>query len=480
MRPLARLLIALISAAAVVASPLPVEAAGKRHAANPHIVKPKAVKAGRHAARAARRHVRLRRPPPAPALKFADTQLEPLDWTALSGWAQDDHAAAFATFRASCRAVIARAEASGDPRPMLPALAGICRDALGTTGLSEEAARGFFEEKFRPLRISKLGDAAGFLTGYYEPVVDGSRFPSQIFKVPVYRRPPDLVPPAGAGNGNGFPNSGRATRRRADGALVPYYDRGEIEEGALDGRHLEICWLKDPIDLFYIQIQGSGRVRLEDGTVLRINYDAHNGHPYTPVGRVLIERGLVPREDMSMDRIRAWMNANPEDAKELRRQNKSYVFFRVAGLSEDNEAEGAQGVPLTPGRSIAVDKALHVYGTPFFIEADLPADEPRQARLRRLMVAQDTGSAIVGPARADIYYGAGDHAGRIAGRLRHPGLFALLVPRALDPAKVAADMPLPQPRPKAAGRGWHDPQVSEEAPLPRPDPRVQTKLRRPG
>jgi len=271
-------------------------------------------------------------------------------------------------------------------------------------------------------------------------------------------------------------------RRRADGALVPYYERGEIEDGALDGQHLEICWLKDPIDLFYIQIQGSGRVRLEDGTMLRINYDAHNGHPYTAIGRLLIERGLVPRDEMSMDRIRSWMVANPEEGKELRRQNKSFVFFRVSGLSEDNEAEGAQGVPLTPGRSIAVDKALHVYGTPFFIAADLPGERPEQVKFRRLMVAQDTGSAIVGLARADIYYGAGDEAGRIAGRLRHPGQFAMLVPRQLDPAKTAVGLPLPEPRPKAAGPGAREQtsQVSEEAPLPRPDPRAKAKLRRPG
>ena len=130
-----------------------------------------------------------------------------------------------------------------------------------------------------------------------------------------------------------------------------------------------------------IQIQGSARVRLEDGTLLRVNYDAHNGHPYTPVGRILIERNIMPREEMSMDRIRKWMAANPDRRRELRRQNKSYVFFRITGLADDERAGGAQGVPLTPGRSIAVDRKLHVYGTPFFIEADLPIDE-RKARRR--------------------------------------------------------------------------------------------------
>ena len=153
---------------------------------------------------------------------------------------------------------------------------------------------------------------------------------------------------------------------------MPYYDRGEIEDGALDGQHLEICWLRSATEALFIQIQGSARVRLEDGAMLRINYDAHNGYPYVPVGRVLIERSLVPREEMSMQRIREWMHDNPEEAKDVRRQNRSVVFFRIVGLNDDTEAIGAQGIPLSAGRSIAVDKALHVYGTPFFIEADLP------------------------------------------------------------------------------------------------------------
>jgi membrane-bound lytic murein transglycosylase A len=189
-------------------------------------------------------------------------------------------------------------------------------------------------------------------------------------------------------------------------------------------------------------------VILEDGTPLRINYDAHNGYPYTAIGRVLIERNHIPREEMSMQRIREWMSVNPVEAREIRHTNRSFVFFRITGLSNENEPAGAQGVPLTPLRSIAVDK-IHVYGTPFFIEANLPIEGTKpNTRFRRLMIAQDTGSAIVGPARADLYWGAGSDAGSVAGRIRHPGRFVMLLPRELDMIEAGKHMPLPLPKPK--------------------------------
>ncbi len=264
---------------------------------------------------------------------------------------------------------------------------------------------------------------------------------------------------------------------------MPYYDRAEIENGALDGQKLEICWLRDPFDAFSIQIQGSARVRLEDGTILRVNYDGHNGHPYAAVGRILMEQYGVPPEQMSMERIRQWMLANPELAAKVRQSNPSFVFFRVTGLSDQGEAVGAQGVPLSPGRSIAVDK-LHVYGTPFFIQADLPINSDKPVtKFRRLMIAQDTGSAINGPARADLYWGAGDTAGRIAGRIRQQGQFVMLLPRELDMVEAGRHTPLPEPKPpipqqvatkEAApepGERWRcrraqglDPQVAPAAP----------------
>jgi membrane-bound lytic murein transglycosylase A len=387
--------------------------------------------------------------PQAEPLRLPDAALEPIDWNALDGWQADDHAAAFATFLASCHPLLHTSLPEGGKRAMYLALTHACRQAVVAGRLAEGQARIFFERNFRPLRISKLGDSTGFLTGYYEPIVDGSRFPTGIFKVPIYRRPPDLVPPrSSAGPG---PNRGQSLRRTRNGTLVPYYDRGQILDGALDGRHLEICWIEDQIDALLIQIQGSARVRLEDGTMLRINYDDHNGYPNVPIGRILIERNIIPREAISLDRIREWMRANPQSVEEVLRQNRSFTFFRIVGLSDDMEAVGAQGVPLTSGRSIAIDNSLHVYGTPFFIRARLPlTNEKRTASFARLMIAQDTGSAIVGPARADIYFGAGDQAGQLASLIHNSGNFAMLVPRELDPVAIGSQMPLPPEKPPAA------------------------------
>ena len=394
------------------------------------------------------------------SLRLPNTAIEPIEWNALNGWKADNHTAAFATFLTSCRPLLRASVREGDKRLMYLALAQVCRQALTVGRLTDDdQARIFFEHNFRPLRITKLGDSAGLLTGYYEPIVDGSRFPTGIFKVPIYRRPPDLVPPRNS-TGPGFPNKGQSLRRTSSGALVPYYDRGQILDGALDGKHLEICWIKNQSDALTIQIEGSARVRLEDGTILRINYDGHNGYPFVPVSRTLIERNIIPRKEMSLERIRDWMHANPQSAQEVLRQNRSFVFFRIVGLSDDREpkdaqgaphdreAVGAQGVPLTPGRSIAVDNALHLYGTPFFIQADLPlTSEKRSVSFDRLMIAQDTGSAIVGPARADIFWGAGDRAGQLANHVHHPGNFALLVPHELDPVTAGARMPLPPEKP---------------------------------
>lgn len=367
--------------------------------------------------------------------------LEPIDYTALQGWATDDHAAAFTVFRASCAPILR----GRDSRQVFKALRPICAHARKLPAQpGEAAARHFFETEFRPVLISAIDAQQGFLTGYYEPELEGSLQRTDVYQSPLYRRPPDLIM-RGARRG-GVSNKG-AVFRRVGKKLVPYYDRSAIEDGALAGRGLELAWIKDPVDAFFAHIQGSVRVRLPDGDVIRLNYDGHNGQTYTPVGRILVDEGIVPREKMSMDAIRNYIAHNPEAGRELMRQNKSYVFFREAKeISKDDGAVGAQGLPLTAGRSIAVDRKLHVFGTPFFIDAMLPIDsEAPTTPFQRLMIAQDTGSAIVGPARADIFFGAGPEAGTIAGRIQHPGRFAMLLPRAIDPSR-APPPPLPPPR----------------------------------
>lgn len=409
--------------------------------------------------------------------KFPDSQYEPLAWADLDGWADDDHAAAFATFLASCRALAVKQRPARDATPIGDALKGICDRATAAIPLDDDGARKFFEDNFRPLRISKLGDTDGFLTGYYEPIIEGSRVPTGQFTAPLYRRPPNLVVAGRRKLGDAFPSKGvKVGRRVGRRKIVPYYDRGQIEDGALDGWHLEICWLHDPVDVLFAQIQGSARIRLEDGTILRVNYDSHNGWPYMPVGRVLIDRGLMNKDEVSMQRIRDWMEANPDQAKDVRRANKSYVFFRITDLATEDEAIGAEGVPLVPGRSIAVDHSLHVYGMPFFIDADLPiANDKAATKFRRLMFAQDTGSAIVGPARADIYFGAGDEAARIAGRIKNTGEFVMLMPNELDPVEAGYDTPLPPERPGAfsLSLGTMEDPTAQDGPVPETKPALE-------
>ncbi len=370
---------------------------------------------------------------------ISNTQLETITWSEIKGWTVDNHATAFATFLRSCKAVVRGTPPQHAGQPFYAALQSVCRRAVNSPPLDRAAARNFFERNFRPMRIAPLGEDNGFLTGYYEPIIEGSRVPNAEFKVPLYRTP--------------------------SGLTKPYYDRAAIEDGALAGRKLEICWLKDPTDLFFAQIQGSAKVKLvEDGRVLRLNYSGHNGWPYTPVGRILIAREIVPKEEMSMDRIREWIEDNPKEGKELRRRNKSYVFFRETGLAEHEQPVGAQGVSLTPGRSIAVDKSIHIYGTPFFIEAELPIDNERsENRFQRLMVAQDTGSAIRGPARADLYFETRDT--HVAGRIRHPGQFTILIPRDIDPVIAGSHTPLPRPRP-SFGKDQDKVEVAADNPVP--------------
>ncbi|RDV04057.1 murein transglycosylase A [Undibacter mobilis] len=375
---------------------------------------------------------------PANAVTLPKAAVEPVEFAALTGWDDDDHAAAYAAFLKSCGAIRHGTPKMRKAKPIYGGLYTACTKAIALGKLDRDRARDFFEQEFRAYRVAASGQSEGFFTGYYEPEVQGSRTRTEEYKVPVYTAP-------------------LATIKGKVSKVFGHLDRTQIEEGALAGKGLEICWVKNPVDVFFAQIQGSTRVRLDDGKTMRLNYIASNGHPYTPVGRFLIDRGIIAKEDMSMDRIRDWMEANPEEGKELRRKNRSFVFFQEQPLAEHEECIGAQGVPLTPLRSVAVDKSLHVYGTPIWIDAELPiASERPETPLRRLMIAQDTGSAIVGPARADIYFGYGNDVGSIAGRVKQFGRFVMLVPREVTlsgSGALARDVPLPKPRPGAIVAG---------------------------
>lgn len=366
-------------------------------------------------------------------LKLRNAQAETLTFAALAGWKDDDQAEAFGAFMKSCGAILQGTAAMRKARPVYGALYAVCARAKAAGPLDREQARAFFEDNFKPVRIARPGQTEGFYTGYYETEVTGSRVQTDEYTVPIYAAPADAV-------------------KKRKSKVFAQFDRSKIEDGALKGKGLEICWVKNPIDAFFAQIQGSTRVKLDGGKLLRLNYVASNGQPYTPVGKFLIDSGIIAREDMSLDKIRDWMEANPEEGKALRRKNRSFVFFQETPLAPHEECIGAQGVPLTALRSLAVDKKIHVYGTPIWVDAELPiASEKPETKFQRLMIAQDTGSAIVGAARADIYFGAGEEVGHIAGRIKQHGQFVMLVPRAVSVKGNGApppDVPLPLSRPK--------------------------------
>lgn len=336
--------------------------------------------------------------------------LEPVTFAALGGWNAEALGDAFAAFHQSCAAMVESGRSfSGDPRyagtrtDWLDA----CRAALSMPeAVSDSAARDFFETRFRPLRVSGEGGSEGLFTGYFEPEVDGARTAHGPYRVPLYRKPEDF--------------------------RQPYLTRAEIERGALSGRGLELVWLTSLEDAFFLHIQGSGRVRLPDGGVMRVGFAAKNGRPYTPIGRILVADGEIPRDEISMQSIRTWLEANPDRAQPLMWRNESFIFFQeVAAARPDLGPRGAQNVPLTPGRSLAVDRAFYALGTPIWLETRVPAGPDNAlVPMRRLMVAQDTGTAIKGAVRGDVFWGAGERAAAIAGRMQSAGRMTILVPRA--------------------------------------------------
>jgi membrane-bound lytic murein transglycosylase A len=276
--------------------------------------------------------------------------------------------------------------------------------------------------------LTNRGEPVGLFTGYYEPTLHGSRTGGATFPVPLYLRPPELVE-VELGRFRPDLEGKRIAGEVRDGALVPYHDRGAIEEGALAGRDLELLWVDDAVDAFFLQIQGSGLVELREGGTVRVGYAAQNGHPYYAIGRELVARGAMALDQVSMQSIAEWLRAHPAEAVDVMRTNASFVFFRE--LDEEGPL-GSMGVVLTPERSLAIDPMYLPMGAPLWLETTLPAAAGEAAPpLRRLVVAQDTGGAIRGPVRGDVFWGPGERAAELAGRMRQEGRLWLLLPRSV-------------------------------------------------
>lgn len=359
--------------------------------------------------------------------------VEPVPFERLAGWSQDDHAEVFAVFLRHCQADRSRSApalrlAVAPP----PALLAACDAALALPLAPDRGvARAFFERWFRPYRI-RPGGSSGFLTGYFEPVVEGSTVPTAAFAAPVYARPPDLVT-LGPGDHPPGLDPVLASARRVGDRLEEHPDRPAIYDGALRGRGLEQLYLRDEAEVFIVQVQGSARVQLAGGGQARLTYAGRSGHPYSSIGRILIEEGRIAREAMSLERLMDWLRANPSEARHVMERNRSYVFFQRTDVFDARLGPtGGAGVPLTPGRSLAVDRTLWAYGLPVWINATIDTLPDGQGGLARLTIAQDTGSAIVGAARADYFWGTGREAGHRAGLTRHPLDFTVLWPQ-LEP-----------------------------------------------
>ena len=378
------------------------------------------------------------KPPPPPSPPPPEhLELTPTGFGTLPGWTVDDQSAALPALRRSCERLLRQA----DDRPVGPdAVAGTVADwrpACGAVlqasaqagGPDGAAARALIETWFEPLRAAGANGPDGLFTGYYEPELRGALTRDATDTVPLLRRPDDLVT-VELGEFRADWRGERIAGRVVDGALKPYPDRLAIERGALANRHLELFWVANEIDAFFLEIQGSGRIVLPDGTARRVGYAGQNGHPYVAIGRALVARGALAKDAVSMQSIRDWLASHPDEAGAVMDLNPSYVFFKE--IPGDGPI-GAQGVVLSAGRSLAVDPKFMPLGVPLWLDIDAPR-EPA-GRLRRLVVAQDTGGAIRGPVRGDLFWGSGAEAGALAGAMQQRGGYWLLLPKAVAARK---------------------------------------------
>ncbi len=337
-------------------------------------------------------------------------------WDKISDWQRDDLAQAWPAMQAQCPRMTRK---SADWEP-------ICESVAQLQNPTSDEVRAFMQQHFKPHRVhGKNGKLDGLITGYYEPVLDGSRTRTEQFAYPIYAQPEDMLIIELA---DIYPKlKGMRLRGRLDGnRVLPYWSREEIDgpEQPLAGK--EIIWIDDPYGSFFTQIQGSGRVRLQDGSMVGVGYANQNGHPYFAVGKKLVEIGALSLQEVSLFTIKQWLHDNPDRAPEILNANPSYVFFELRE-SVDEGPRGSLNVPLTSERSIAVDRRVIPLGTPVWLQTTLPDG----AAYERLMIAQDTGGAITGPVRADVFFGIGERAEQLAGEMKQRGqMFALLPKKA--------------------------------------------------
>jgi membrane-bound lytic murein transglycosylase A len=356
--------------------------------------------------------------PPTPPVAEQRGRLEPAAWQDLPGWARDTMRGSLDAFTRSCAVLEER-----------DAWRGVCAGAQTLAGAPERDIASFFELNFDAYRVvNGDGTDTGLVTGYYEPLLRGSRTRTARYRFPLF------APPAGLLTidlSSVYPElRNRRLRGRLEGSrVVPYFSRAEIDRDDTPIRGSELVWVDDAVDAFFLEIQGSGQVELDNGERIRVGYADQNGHPFKSLGRALIDRGEITRERASMQGIKDWVRRNPARAQEMLNTNPSYVFFRE--LPRDLPGPlGAQGVPLTPERSIAVDARVVALGAPVYLSTTWPnTADP----LERLMVAQDTGGAIAGGVRADFFWGFGDEAGSLAGRMRQQGRMWVLWPKGSTP-----------------------------------------------
>lgn len=334
----------------------------------------------------------------------------PVSFHDLQGWEFDRQGQALETFLRSCPVLEAkpRSKTSGS-NIQIPAEVwrSICSDARSVPAGNDMQARQFFERRFVPFRVNNNGEERGLFTGYYEPTLHGSRTKKGDYKYPLYAAPRDL-----------------AARR-------PYYTHAEINRGVLKNRGLELFWVDDPVMLFFMQIQGSGRVVLPDGKRMLVGYAGQNGREYVSLGKIMGDEGMLPKDGINFFTIRQWLYDHPQEARELMERNPSYVFFKVL---EQAGPVGAVGTVLVPQRSLAVDAKHIPYGLPLFLETRLPprSEGGYEQPFNRVMIAQDTGGAIRGPVRGDIFFGPGDEAEYMAGFMKGRGTYSLLLPKEIE------------------------------------------------